>query len=199
VRLLISIFTLVMLVAAASVAHASPGDDCGYVYADDFSGDKFEIDSFSHSYLADHLCFECLGGWLMFATDSTGNRGLGFYPGSSYGSLRPVAAYRFPLDGPAGGMAGTLEFDVLPYVAAAGIGGFGWAEVYIYYDDVRVVTAHISQSGHYSFEVAPPPTTAKVGLAITGEMFRLDNLSVCLDVSTPTRATSWGRIKSLYR
>ena len=174
-------------------------DSCGYAYADDFSANAVESDSYAHTTIEGSLCFTCWDGWLMFATDSTGNRGLGFYPGQMEGSRNPYVAYRFPHDGIAGGMTGSLAFDALDFVGLSGGGGFAWAYVIVYYDDVYAATAHISQPGHYRFELAPPLTASKLYFYITGQWFRLDNLSVCLDAAVPTCPTSWGKLKSLYR
>lgn len=195
----IAILALVMLGSWPSGGRAAPSDNCGFAYADDFATNNVEADSYAHSSIYSQFCLNCLTGWLMFVTDSTGNRGLGFYPGQSYGSMRAFVAYGFPQDGGAGGMVGTLELDALPTVGAAGGWGFAWADVSIKYDDVLASTVRINQAGHYSLDLASPPTTAKVYLYVTGEVFRLDNLSVCFDVPTPTRATSWGQIRSMYR
>jgi hypothetical protein len=136
----------------------------------------------------------------MFVTDSTGDRGLGLYAGTVFYPGTPAfLSYRFPPDGVAGGMTGTLEFDALPAPSLAGGWGFGGAQAVIKYDDVRAVTVDPLQAGHYTFDLAPPPTVNKVYLFVLGNMNRLDNLSVCLNATTPTRATSWGRIKTIYR
>ena len=197
-RTLISILALALL-GGFEVARAAPADGCAYTYTDDFSTNAVVADSYSHPRIEEQVCFMCLVGWLMFATDSTGNRGLGFYPGQAYGSRSASVTYRFPLDGAAGGMAGGLTFDALPYVGLDGSGGFGWADVAILYDDVYAATAHISQPGRYTFDLVPPLTSSKVYFYITGQLFRLDNLSVCLDAAVPTRTRSWGLIKSIYR
>ena len=198
-RVFIAILALAMLGSASPVARASSADSCGYAYGDDFSANAVESDSYSHTTIEGSFCLACLNGWLMFATDSTGNRGLGFYPGQMYGSRNAYVTYRFPQDGIAGGMTGSLAFDALSYAGLAGSGGFAWADVIVSYDDVYAATAHISQPGHYTFELAPPLTASKVYFYITGQLFRLDNLSVCLDAAVPTLTTSWGRIKSIYR
>ena len=199
-RTLVTIFALVALAATASAAHARPGGSCGYVYADDFSTSAVEGDSYSHSMIQDHFCTECSAGWLMFVTDSTGNRGLGLYAGTAFFPGTPAfVAYRFPPDGVAGGMIGTLEFDALPAPSLAAGWGFGAAQAIIKYDDVRAVTVDPVQAGHYTFDLAPPPTVDKVYLLVVGNMNCLDNLSVCLNATTPARSATWGRVKSLYR
>lgn len=196
---LLPMLVLAMLGSGPSVASAASADECAYSYADDFSTNAAESDSYSHTQIEGSLCFACGGGWLMFATDSTGNRGLGFYPGWMYGSRNAYVTYRFPQDGIAGGMTGSLAFDALSAVSSAGSGGFAWAHVIVYYDDAWAATANIAQPDHYTFELAPPLTASKVYFYITGQLFRLDNLSVCLNAPTPTRTTTWGRIKSAYR
>ncbi len=198
-KTLIAILVLAMVGLVPPIARATAADSCGYAYADDFTTNAVEVDSYSHTKIEESFCFTCGSGWLMFATDSTGNRGLGFYPGLLYGSQNAYVTYRFPQDGIAGGMVGSLAFDALCYVGLTGDGGFAWADVVVLYDDVYAATAHISEPGHYRFELAPPLTASKVYLHITGQLFRLDNLSVCLDVSTPTRTTTWGRLKAFYR
>jgi hypothetical protein len=196
----IAIFALAMVSSWPPVARAAPGDGCAYTYADDFSTNAVEVDSYSHSMIKDHFCTECSAGWLMFVTDSTGNRGLGLYAGMAlYPTWPAYVAYQFPPDGVAGGMTGTLEFDALPAPSLAAGWGFGWAQVVIKYDDVRAVTIDPLQAGHYTFDLAPPPTVAKVYLFVLGNMNRLDNLSVCLNAATPSSATTWGKLKSLYR
>lgn len=195
----IAILALAMLGSGPSVVRATAADVCAYTYADDFSTNAVDVDSESHSPIEGSFCFTCWNGWLMFATDSTGNRGLGFYPGQMEGSRNPYVAYRFPHDGVAGGMTGSLAFDALNCVSLSGGGGFAWADVVVYYDEVYAATAHITQPGHYTFELAPPLTVSKVYFYITGQIFRLDNLSVCLDAAVPTCPTSWGKLKSLYR
>ena len=141
-------FALVALASVASIAQARPGDGCGYAYADDFTGNKVEVDSYAHSFVYSQFCLNCLPGWLMFVTDSAGNRGLGFYPGQAYGSLPASVAYQFPHDGIVGGMTGALEFDALPTASIAAGWGFGSADVRIKYDDTLAATARITQSGH---------------------------------------------------
>jgi hypothetical protein len=136
----------------------------------------------------------------MFVTDSTGNRGLGLYAGQVfYPPQSAFVAYQFPSNGVAGGMIGTVEFDAQPVPTAAGGSVFGYAQMIIKYDDVRAVTVDPMQAGHYTFDLAPPPTVDKVYLSVLGNMIRLDNLSVCLDAAVPTSATTWGKLKSLYR
>jgi len=200
VRVFIAILALAMLGSGSPVARASSADSCGYAYADDFSTNAVAGDSYSHSMIQDHFCTGCSAGWLMFVTDSTGNRGLGLYAGMVFYPGTPAyVAYRFPPDGVAGGMTGTLEFDALPAPSLAAGWGFGAAQAVIKYDDVRAVTVDPLQIGHYTFDLAPPPTVNKVYLFVLGNMNRLDNLSVCLNATTSSSATTWGKLKSLYR
>ncbi len=84
-------------------------------------------------------------------------------------------------------------------VNASGSSWFDRADVIVWYDNVLAASARISQPGHYTFELAPPLTVSKVYFYIAGQLFRLDNMSVCLNVAVPTRATTWGQIKSMYR
>jgi hypothetical protein len=196
-------FLLIAVIAAlglgASRGSAAPATECTYAYADDFATDQVANDSYAHSPIVASFCYSCWIGWLLCVADSTGDRGLEFYQGQAYGSQRPFVSYRFPPEGGAGGLSGTLEFDVLPTLSHPAGLGYGIADVIVTYDGASATTARISQAGHYVFEVAPPPTVTWVGLYITGGLFRLDNLSVCIGAATPARGTTWGQLKSAYR
>ena len=199
-KALLAVLALAMLGSGSSVAGAAPAGGCAYTYTDDFSTDAVATDSYSHSMIQAQFCMSCSAGWLMFVTDSTGNRGLGLYSGRVFYPTYPAyLAYRFPLDGGAGGMTGTLEFDALPAPGPAAGWGFGTAQAVIAYDGVWAAAVDPLQVGHYTFDLAPPPTVDKVYLFVRASMNRLDNLAVCLDAPTPTRATTWGRLKSIYR
>jgi hypothetical protein len=189
------------LTAATPCASAAPGNRCAYAYADSFTDNRVETDSYMHAFITSQPCAWCLGGWLMYVSDSTGNRGLGFYPGfETHGTSPAEVDYRLPLDRPIGGMVGTVEFDALPNRYLNGSWGFGWAYVVIGYEPFPPTTSvSIRQPGHYVFDIPVSPGPDKVTLEVMGTMIRLDNLSVCLDVVTPTRATTWGRVKSIYR
>jgi len=198
-RAFLLITVIAVLGLGASRGLAAPATACTYAYADDFATDQVANDSYAHSPIVTSFCYSCWIGWRMFVADSTGDRGLGFYQGQAYGSQSPSVSYRFRPEGGAGGLSGTLEFDVLPILSPRGELGYGYADVIVTYDDAYATTARIMQAGHFVFEVAPPPTVTWVGLYIMGGLFRLDNLSVCLDAVTPARGTTWGRLKSAYR
>jgi hypothetical protein len=200
VKAFLATLALAMLGSGLSAAGAAPAGGCAHTYADDFSTNAVATDSYSHSMIQAQFCTTCSAGWLMFVTDSTGNRGLGLYSGMAFYPGYPAhLAYRFPPEGGAGGMTGTLEFDALPAPSLAAGWGFGPAQAVIAYDDVRAVTVDPLQVGHYTFDLVPPPTVDKVYLFFVGSMNRLDNLAVCLDTPTPTGVATWGRLKSIYR
>jgi hypothetical protein len=189
-----------MTLVGASATRAATRDACAFAYADDYSGDAVVVDSYAHSAIVSQFCFMCLGGWLMFVTDSTGNRGLGFYSQTQgYGGQPAFLSYQFPRDGVAGGMVGRVEFDLLSCPTLTGSGAFAWADVQIGYDGVQTTYEHVTQAGHYVYDLNPPPGVAKVYMRITASVIRLDNLLVCLDASTPTKESSWGALKTLYR
>ena len=181
---------------AVSLAGSAAGNDCAYAYADSFTDNRVETDSYMYSLILNQFPTYIGPPWLMFVTDSTGDRGLGFYSGE-----RDMAFvyYYLPRVGSAEGTAGSLQLDALPTVTLGGGWGFGSAYVYIRNDDGLATTTRIYQPGHCQFALAPSPTTSKIIVGIFGGVFRLDNLSVCLDAATPTRVTTWGRVKSIYR
>jgi hypothetical protein len=200
VKVLLAVLALAMPGSGSSNAGAAPPDGCAYTYADDYSTNTVATDSYSHSMIQAQFCTTCSAGWLMFVTDSTGNRGLGLYAGMAFYPVYPAyLAYRFPPDGVAGGMTGTLEFDAQPVPSLAAGSVFGPAQAVIAYDGVWAASVDPLQVGHYTFDLAPPPTVDKVYLFVRASMNRLDNLAVCLAPPTPTRATTWGRLKSIYR
>lgn len=188
-----------MVLLGAATSQAAPHDACAYTYADDYSGDAVVLDSYAHSYIASSYCYNCFNGYLMFDADSTGDRALGFYPqGQGYGGLAAHLTYLFPRDGSAGGMVGRLEFDLLPCRSGGG-GIFNWADVKVGYDAVGVASEHVTQAGHYVYDLNLPSEAGKVYLTMYGYLARLDNLVVCLDAPTPTRGSSWGGLKVVYR
>jgi hypothetical protein len=194
------VFALLAALARGSVAHAA--EACTFAYADDFSGDAVVTDSYSHSDISGQFCTMCFSPWLMFVTDSTGNRGLGMYgPTQGWGPvLVGTVAYQFPQGGAAGEMTGRIELDLLSCPSLAAGWGFGHAIVKVSYDSApAVVYVLVTQAGHYAFDVNAPAGTAKVNLVVEGALVRLDNLAVCLDAATPTIGSTWGAIKATYR
>jgi hypothetical protein len=197
-RARVAAFALAALAVWAASTVAAPASDCAYSYFDDFSTNAVENDSYLHSPVVTSL-YSGAYTFLMFCVDSNGNRALGFFMSSwAYGLPPPYLSYRFPSSGGAGGTAGRLDLDLVPAVAGGG-SGFGSAEVGIYYDDVVASIERFYGPTHYSVELAPSPSASYVYLHIRGVTFAVDNLSVCLDVTVPTRSTTWGRIKSIYR
>jgi len=107
--------------------------------------------------------------------------------------------YLFPDGGLVGVRTGTLGFDLLPAVGATGLWAFASAQVLVSYDDAIAVKITITRPGHYSFDLAAPATADFVEFSVSGSVFRLDDLSVCLSRTVPAGVTTWGRVKTLYR
>jgi len=86
-RLLFAIVVMGVVAMAAPAGGAVVDETPGCTYADDFSTNAVERDSYAHSAIEADYCLDCWNGWLLFIADSTGNRGLCFYPEHSYGAL----------------------------------------------------------------------------------------------------------------
>jgi hypothetical protein len=92
---------------------------------------------------------------------------------------------------------GTIEFDTSPMTGETLAGA---CIVYAGYEgNTRWFTSQPLSAGHHQFDFSPPQAVSKMLVEIKGGYLHLDNLSICLDVVTPSRGSTWGQLKSLYR
>lgn len=175
-------------------ARVVQGEGCRYAYADDVATDKVESDSYEHSPVLAQPPID-LPAWLMYVTYGASVRGLGFFRSDEPGNPATLK-YRFPLGGSSGVTEGTLDFELLfPESGQPSI-----AYVSVSYDGTTTAYRYPVPAGvHVQTYITPPGIVDKVYVTLESTYAVLDNLSVCLDVTTPTRRLTWGEVKSRYR
>jgi hypothetical protein len=168
---------MAMVVAAVALGVCGCTGTDEWRYFDGFSTDKAESDSYSHSGFAEVPPDIVGAGFLMYVTDLSEDRSLGFHGGLWVNDVEAVLKYEFPLRGSVLRVCGgTLEFDVGSL--SGGFGSFGVAVSYV--GAAGGLSERIAKCGHYEYSLQPEGAADAVRIDFVGADVTLDNLQVSL-------------------
>ncbi|MFH1219369.1 MAG: hypothetical protein V1694_02835 [Candidatus Eisenbacteria bacterium] len=186
----------VLLVAILLVLPSGRAGALGvYHYSDDFSTSKAQVDSYRNSGISEPPCPELsFSGSLCYLPDSLGDRCLAFSCGFEMECAH--LCYRFPV-----GAAGLNITDAtIGFEAPELTDTWGSIDVYRSYDGTAwTLFGTMSAPGTFEHQFAPTQPCEWLYIKFYGGGIMIDDLSVTLNYSTATDASTWGMIKALFR